>query len=143
MNTTLSSALIDDVNFSHTMALQREEELRNLLRSIEELNTIFKDISILVIEQGTILDRIDYNIEQAEHNVIKAEEHLIEVYFVHFLDYAFVFLVYLTQILDPRTGKKLKNKTVYDIVVYLCIRIIVSCHCKSIPKDCTLIDFLK
>lgn len=87
VNTTLSSALIDDVNFSHSMAVQREEELRNLLRSIEELNSIFKDISILVIEQGTILDRIDYNIEQAEHNVLKAEEHLIDVIFLFFFNY--------------------------------------------------------
>ena len=79
VETSLSSALVDDVNFSHTMAAQREEELRNLLRSIEELNAIFKDISILVIEQGTILDRIDYNIEQAEHNMVKAEEHLVVV----------------------------------------------------------------
>jgi len=80
IETSLSSALINDVDFSHGMALQREEELRNLLRSIEELNSIFKDISILVIEQGTILDRIDYNIEMADHNVTHAAEVLVNVH---------------------------------------------------------------
>ena len=76
VQTTLSHALVDDVSFSHNMAMQREEELRNLLKSIEELNSIFKDISILVIEQGTILDRIDYNIERADHNLNQAAENL-------------------------------------------------------------------
>jgi len=30
----------------------------------------------LVIEQGTILDRIDYNIDQVDHNVIKGLEDI-------------------------------------------------------------------
>ena len=36
---------------------------------IEELATIFKELAVLVIDQGTILDRIDYNIEQAADRV--------------------------------------------------------------------------
>jgi len=42
---------------------QRDEELRKIAESIHELTTIMEDISLLVIEQGTMLDRIDYNIE--------------------------------------------------------------------------------
>ena len=37
---------------------------------------LFKDLSVLVIEQGTILDRIDYNIENAAVHVEKANVHL-------------------------------------------------------------------
>ena len=37
---------------------------------------MFKDFSVLVIEQGTILDRIDYNIENATEHVEKANVHL-------------------------------------------------------------------
>ena len=37
---------------------------------------LFKDLSVLVIEQGTILDRIDYNIENASVHVEKANVHL-------------------------------------------------------------------
>ena len=37
---------------------------------------LFKDFSVLVIEQGTILDRIDYNIENAVEHVEKANENL-------------------------------------------------------------------
>ena len=37
---------------------------------------LFKDLSVLVIEQGTILDRIDYNIENATVHIEKANVHL-------------------------------------------------------------------
>ena len=35
-----------------------------LAQSIEELSEIFKELAVLVIDQGTILDRIDFNMEQ-------------------------------------------------------------------------------
>ena len=35
-----------------------------IAKNIEELATIFKDLATLVIDQGTVLDRIDYNMEQ-------------------------------------------------------------------------------
>jgi syntaxin 16 len=40
------------------------------------LAQIFKDLQTLVIHQGTILDRIDWNIEQTDHNVIDGNKHL-------------------------------------------------------------------
>ena len=36
-----------------------------------ELSTIFKELSTLIVNQGTILDRIDYNIEVARENTSK------------------------------------------------------------------------
>ena len=47
---------------------QRDEEIQKIAKSIEELAAIFKELAVLVIDQGTILDRIDYNMETAvEH----------------------------------------------------------------------------
>ena len=40
--------------------------------SVSELAGIFKEIQVLVIDQGTILDRIDFNIEMAADKVTAA-----------------------------------------------------------------------
>jgi len=50
-------------------ASEREKEIIKVAQSINELAQLFKELNVLVIEQGTILDRIDYNIEQAKAKV--------------------------------------------------------------------------
>ncbi|CAK8687836.1 syntaxin-16-like [Clavelina lepadiformis] len=55
---------------------QREEEIRSVVQSITDLAEIFQDLGQIVIEQGTVLDRIDYNVE---HAVIKTETGLEEL----------------------------------------------------------------
>ncbi len=45
-------------------AQERDREVRNIVQSINDLAQIMKDLSVLVIDQGTIVDRIDYNMEQ-------------------------------------------------------------------------------
>lgn len=42
----------------------RTRELDEIAKSIHSLADLFKDLSSLVIEQGTILDSIEYNIER-------------------------------------------------------------------------------
>lgn len=48
---------------------EREQEINAIVKSIVDLNAIFKDLSQMVADQGTILDRIDYNIEQTHVQV--------------------------------------------------------------------------
>nr|CAG4648801.1 EOG090X0AQP [Polyphemus pediculus] len=55
---------------------QREKEIQNVVRSIYELNSIFKEISHMVADQGTILDRIDYNVEQSQ---VKVHHGLVQL----------------------------------------------------------------
>ena len=62
---------------------KRDNELNILLESVNELAQLFKEMQTLVMEQGTILDRIDYNIDIASTNIstgkksiIKADKHL-------------------------------------------------------------------
>ncbi|GKY95931.1 hypothetical protein MPSEU_000553700 [Mayamaea pseudoterrestris] len=52
--------VVDDLT---TMVQSRDHEISKIAQSIEELGTIFKELAVLVIDQGTILDRIDYNME--------------------------------------------------------------------------------
>lgn len=50
-------------------AQEREKEVNAIVKSILDLNEIFKDLSQMVADQGTVLDRIDYNIEQTSIQV--------------------------------------------------------------------------
>ena len=55
---------------------RRDKDLTNLLKSVNELAQIFKDMQTLVMEQGTILDRIDYNIDIASNNISKGKKNI-------------------------------------------------------------------
>jgi len=59
----LSSAQIAVVDDLQAAVQSRDSEIANIAQSIEELGSIFKELAVLVIDQGTILDRIDYNME--------------------------------------------------------------------------------
>ena len=61
---------------------KRDEDINILANSINQLAGICKDLQTVVHEQGTILDRIDYNIDVSYENsqrglkfIKKAEEH--------------------------------------------------------------------
>jgi len=75
---------------SHSQS-QRDQDIKDIVKSITELSSIFKDLSILVIEQGTVLDRIDYNIESVSHHVKEGVRELIAV--SEFLYFFFVILL--------------------------------------------------
>ena len=69
----------DDVNIQ---IKKRDEDIDILVKSINELSGIFKDLQNIVQEQGTILDRTDYNInisyensQEGLKNLKKAEQH--------------------------------------------------------------------
>merc|ERR1711991_885002 len=57
-------------------AVERDRELRNVTKSIRELGDIFRDLAILVIDQGTALDRIDCNLENTQVHMSEAVVHL-------------------------------------------------------------------
>jgi len=50
----------------------RSAEICRIASSVSELHAIFKELALMVIDQGTVLDRIDYNIEQAGHQAGRA-----------------------------------------------------------------------
>merc|ERR1712007_148833 len=57
-------------------ASQRSAEIDQTASSISDLHTIFKELAVLVIDQGSILDRIDYNIEQV---VVQSKEANVQL----------------------------------------------------------------
>ncbi|KJE90592.1 hypothetical protein, variant [Capsaspora owczarzaki ATCC 30864] len=62
------------IEFSH----QREAEIELLVQSISELAQIFKDLSEMIYDQGTILDRIDHNLDVTLQCIDEAEKQLID-----------------------------------------------------------------
>lgn len=56
---------------------QREQEINDIAKGIIELSEIFRDLQAMVIDQGTMLDRIDYNVERMTVDVKGAEKELI------------------------------------------------------------------
>lgn len=58
------------------LALHRDEEVSKVVKTIYDLNDIFKDLGQMVQEQGTILDRIDYSIEQTQTRVSEGLKQL-------------------------------------------------------------------
>ena len=50
--------------------------MNNLVASISRLSSIYKELGQLVVAQGTVVDRIDYNLQQTEVHINKAVVHL-------------------------------------------------------------------
>ncbi|KAK7967735.1 syntaxin 16 [Apiospora aurea] len=57
--------------------LQREREIEDIAQGIIELSDLFRDLQNMVIDQGTMLDRIDYNVERMATDVKGAEKELV------------------------------------------------------------------
>eukprot|EP01102_Stenamoeba_stenopodia_P006789 TRINITY_DN1892_c0_g2_i1.p1 TRINITY_DN1892_c0_g2~~TRINITY_DN1892_c0_g2_i1.p1 ORF type:complete len:306 (+),score=60.32 TRINITY_DN1892_c0_g2_i1:289-1206(+) len=55
---------------------ETERQTRQILSAVTDLTDILKDLALLIVEQGTVLDRIDYNIEHASHDVEQALENV-------------------------------------------------------------------
>lgn len=61
----------NDAAISH-----REREIEDIAQGIIELSDLFRDLQNMVIDQGTMLDRIDYNVERMNTDVKGAEKEL-------------------------------------------------------------------
>ncbi|XP_047348424.1 syntaxin-16 [Vespa velutina] len=58
------------------VAVEREQQIGSIVQSIADLKYIFKDLANMVQDQGTVLDRIDYNIEQTQVQVSEGYKQL-------------------------------------------------------------------
>ncbi|KAJ4425294.1 t-SNARE affecting a late Golgi compartment protein 2 [Gnomoniopsis sp. IMI 355080] len=56
--------------------IQREREIEEIAQGIIDLSDLFRDLQNMVIDQGTMLDRIDYNVERMATDVQAADKEL-------------------------------------------------------------------
>ena len=59
------------------LLVNRDNELNEIVKGVNNLQELFKDLHVIVIEQGTILDRIDYNIDVGFTNVSKGKKKIV------------------------------------------------------------------
>lgn len=73
---TLQQTSQKHIRSNDAAILQREREINDIAKGIIELADIFKELQSMVIDQGTMLDRIDYNVERMSDNVKSADKEL-------------------------------------------------------------------
>lgn len=73
---TLQQTSMKRLNTNEPAIAQREREINDIAQGIIELADIFKELQSMVIDQGTMLDRVDYNIENMAVNVKAADKEL-------------------------------------------------------------------
>ena len=56
----------------------RNKEIDQIVKTVNELKEIFQEVAEMVISQGTILDRIDYNIYEGRHNIRRGNREMEE-----------------------------------------------------------------
>ena len=60
-----------------TAIVQREREIEKIAQGVIDLSNIFQELNSMVIDQGSLLDRIDYNVERTVEHLEKAEKELV------------------------------------------------------------------
>ncbi|KAL1987485.1 hypothetical protein VTN96DRAFT_3412 [Rasamsonia emersonii] len=74
--TTLQQTSQKMVGANDAAILQREREINDIAKGIIELSDIFRELQTMIIDQGTMLDRIDYNVERMATEVKAADKEL-------------------------------------------------------------------
>lgn len=73
---TLQQTTQKQLTSNDAAIMQREREIMDIAQGIIELADIFKDLQAMIIDQGTMLDRIDYNVERMAVDVKAADKEL-------------------------------------------------------------------
>lgn len=74
----LSEAQLAQLEDAKTSVHEREREIARIAQSINDLASIFRELSVLIVEQGSILDRIDYNVERSMEQVKEGHKEIIK-----------------------------------------------------------------
>jgi len=70
------AAMAQDMMTPDVDLRRRDHELTKIAQSIASLAELFKDLSAMVIDQGTLLDSVEYNIEQTAVEMEEAVKEL-------------------------------------------------------------------
>ena len=69
---------IEQIMLNSDMVTERTKEFEKIYQSIKQLHEMFTDMNQMIIDQGSVLDRIDYNVEITHERVEKGKKELVE-----------------------------------------------------------------
>lgn len=103
--------MYEDEENMEIMKQENQENIRieELVKNINKLSNLYKELNNIVIEQGSIVDRIDINIEATQVHTMGAVVHLVnadEHASSHFADKIMKMLVIMIIILGVILGLK-------------------------------------
>lgn len=55
-----------------------DQEIEKLTEGVSNIHALFKQMNEIVMQQGEVVDRIDYNIDQAMIQVSKGKKNLVQ-----------------------------------------------------------------
>ena len=58
---------------------QRNKEIILIAKSVNELAQIFNELSVLILQQGSVLDRIDFNVENTVAYLQQSQKEITKV----------------------------------------------------------------
>lgn len=73
-----SSTVLESSGLDNEFIQNREREIYKIAQGVLEISTIFKEMEAMVIDQGTVLDRIDYNLENTVVDLKKSDKELLK-----------------------------------------------------------------
>ncbi|XP_022718597.1 syntaxin-22-like isoform X1 [Durio zibethinus] len=68
--------LDNEITFNEAIIEERDQGIKEIQQQIGEVNEIFKDLAVLVREQGAMIDDIGSNIENSHAATVQATSHL-------------------------------------------------------------------
>lgn len=71
-----SEAEISELIFMEQQKLQQNAAITELMHSVQEVHEMFKDLQNMIVEQGTMLDRIDMNVRRTQASMEKGNAEL-------------------------------------------------------------------
>ncbi|XP_050916784.1 uncharacterized protein LOC127131948 [Lathyrus oleraceus] len=71
-------SLDNEISFNEAIIEEREQGIQEVQQQIGEVNEIFKDLAVLVHEQGAMIDDIGSNIEHSHEATAQAKSELVK-----------------------------------------------------------------
>ncbi|AES95798.2 hypothetical protein MtrunA17_Chr5g0410841 [Medicago truncatula] len=71
-------SLDNEISFNEAIIEEREQGIQEIQQQIGEVNEIFKDLAVLVHEQGAMIDDIGSNIENSHEATAQAKSQLVQ-----------------------------------------------------------------